>query len=474
MIKRSSVIALLTAALIAPAAYGQVYNLSVAQGSAGCVSTGTCTTLVPSAKRIVFTSGCTLTSSAGGEADLVCGGASSFPAASANTVFAGPTTGSATTPAFRALVAADIPNLSATYLTTAGGQTIAALDTFSGRIVVGSVSDGAATIAIAGPDQTSVGVAGVPLTIKAGKGGNGDGVSSPNKGGNITLQGGDSGTAGGAGGTHAGGNAFVQGGTSLAQKGGTAGISGGMSSCNSCGGTLSDGGNVQIAGGTPGTGGSGGAVLLGYQSTSSNNLCYVDNGVTLTSTTATTCDIIFNSRINGDLVFKYLGSSRTISIATNTGSSAGDNLTVKAGTGGTGAAGGTGTFQGGTGGTSGNGGDAVLLAGARGSSGVFGGTVYVEATVGSSAANAGYVLIGTNVKGSTYQTVIGDSSAAMRLGFWAATPVLRQTATGDTNYSDSGATTVHSAGTFTGGVGSTAYTIGDVVKALKNYGLLTQ
>jgi cytoskeletal protein CcmA (bactofilin family) len=38
--------------------------------------------------------------------------------ASANNVFAGPTTGSATTPAFRALVAADIPNLDANKITT--------------------------------------------------------------------------------------------------------------------------------------------------------------------------------------------------------------------------------------------------------------------------------------------------------------------------------------------------------------------
>lgn len=41
---------------------------------------------------------------------------------SANAVFAGPTTGSAAAPAFRALVAADIPDLSSTYLT--GNQTI--------------------------------------------------------------------------------------------------------------------------------------------------------------------------------------------------------------------------------------------------------------------------------------------------------------------------------------------------------------
>ena len=39
----------------------------------------------------------------------------------ANTVWAGPTTGSAATPTFRALVAADIPSLSAIYLPLSGG-----------------------------------------------------------------------------------------------------------------------------------------------------------------------------------------------------------------------------------------------------------------------------------------------------------------------------------------------------------------
>lgn len=44
-----------------------------------------------------------------------------FSAVTANTVFAGATSGGSALPAFRALVAADIPNLSATYLPLAGG-----------------------------------------------------------------------------------------------------------------------------------------------------------------------------------------------------------------------------------------------------------------------------------------------------------------------------------------------------------------
>src|ERR1017187_3981016 len=45
----------------------------------------------------------------------------SLIAQTANTVFAGPTFGGAATPTFRALVAADIPSLSGTYLPLAGG-----------------------------------------------------------------------------------------------------------------------------------------------------------------------------------------------------------------------------------------------------------------------------------------------------------------------------------------------------------------
>jgi len=56
---------------------------------------------------------------------------------SANLILSGPATGSPATPTFRSLVAADIPSLSATYLSLAGG-TMAGTIAMGGRLITGA------------------------------------------------------------------------------------------------------------------------------------------------------------------------------------------------------------------------------------------------------------------------------------------------------------------------------------------------
>jgi hypothetical protein len=66
-------------------------------------------------------------------------------------------------------------------------------------------------------------------------------------------------------------------------------------------------------------------------------------------------------------------------------------------------------------------------------------------------------------------------STTGNVGFYGTTPIAKQTATGQTaGYVTGVGTAVLADGTFTGGVGATAYTLGDIVKALKNLGLITQ
>jgi hypothetical protein len=71
-------------------------------------------------------------------------------------------------------------------------------------------------------------------------------------------------------------------------------------------------------------------------------------------------------------------------------------------------------------------------------------------------------------------TGIGIAAAADKLGFYGATPVVLHTTTGNVAGFAAGAGTASkSDSVWTGGVGSTAYTVGDVVRALKNLGLMT-
>ena len=74
----------------------------------------------------------------------------------------------------------------------------------------------------------------------------------------------------------------------------------------------------------------------------------------------------------------------------------------------------------------------------------------------------------------TTGTKIGTATT-QKLGFWNVTPVVQPSGTGETVGFVAGAgTSVLDDSTFTGNVGSTAYRVSDIVKALKNIGVLLQ
>lgn len=80
---------------------------------------------------------------------------------------------------------------------------------------------------------------------------------------------------------------------------------------------------------------------------------------------------------------------------------------------------------------------------------------------------------------STYLTLDSDggvqigTGATQEIGLFGVTPVQQPAGTGEnTGYSAVGGTNVDHQDTFTGNTGSSAYTINDIVKALKNLGVL--
>ena len=76
------------------------------------------------------------------------------------------------------------------------------------------------------------------------------------------------------------------------------------------------------------------------------------------------------------------------------------------------------------------------------------------------------------VLGTTTGTKIG-TAITQKLGFYNATPVVQQATTGTaTGFTANTGTTIHDASTFTGGSGTKAYRVSDIVLALKNLGLL--
>lgn len=74
--------------------------------------------------------------------------------------------------------------------------------------------------------------------------------------------------------------------------------------------------------------------------------------------------------------------------------------------------------------------------------------------------------------GSDDGMVVGRSSSH-KISFYNATPVVQYSTTGTTTGFTAGSgTAAKDDSTYTGNTGSTAYTVGDIVKALKTAGLI--
>lgn len=342
----------------------------------------------------------------------------------------------------------------------AGTTALAAID------VVGTV--GQATTATPSSGTTNAGN-GAAITITAGIGGaasgipTGSGITRGGSGGSVTIAGG----TGGAGTAASGINRGQAGGPVFISSGG-----GGASTANNAGA----GGAIQIASGAGGvgstTGGAGGSYSFlaggGGLSTGASSTAGAGGGFTIGAGQGGSPSSTGTGGAGGSFIlFAGTGGTGTVALG------AAGTFTMQGGLGApsnasqtTGGTGGICTLQGGQGGeataagrTAGTGGNVVMDAGAAG-----------DASGGASAGVGGNCNIG-----ATVAVNVNISRSGGKVGFFGATAVVRQNGTGETaGFSANIGTAVKDDSTFTGNVGATAYRINDIVKALKNYGLLAQ
>ena len=93
----------------------------------------------------------------------------------------------------------------------------------------------------------------------------------------------------------------------------------------------------------------------------------------------------------------------------------------------------------------------------------------------STVTSGGPLSVSSPIVQSIGGSVMVGFGADAAVGFFGVGPVTQPTAAAETTgYTAGTSTAVTIDGTFTGGVGTTAYTIGDIVAALKTLGVIAK
>lgn len=284
-----------------------------------------------------------------------------------------------------------------------------------------------------------------------GVGGDGSGVAAAGNGGSVDITGGVAGANGGGGGgsggsiTETAGNGSAANGASAGGAGGAVTVAAGVGGAGSAAAGGGAGGNVTIAAGDEGaSGGFGGGGIFG--------------GAGHVAITA------------GNGANRGTGAAGSPGGSVNLGGGNGGDGTI----GGAAADGGAVNISGGASGQNNGGGagkaGSVSITGGNGGNGAgsAGGDVSLDGGSTALGAASGAVKLGTGP--GTDSVLVGTNTN--KLGFFGAAGHTRPVASADATVSAAGATPANTETTYTGGTGASAYSVGGLVLALKQLGLI--